>query len=239
VLARLLRQNRSRPNEWGRRRGITSTTPRRPLGVPDDAADTAQRDGTGRVPTEPPMINALRVAISAPPSWRLTKCARISRRFLPRNASLRSSQRAASQERRRRARPRRGWRRDQARAMHNNRSAMSQLGQSRRFGDVRTTSAFPLIADVRCEDGRSEKCQLLTHAPQQQGVLLITSSARASTVHSGNPAFRRPSVTSCAFDCPLQAIHPDKAGLTSSRRAAASRASASRPRWAKADARQR
>jgi hypothetical protein len=26
---------------------------------------------------------------------------------------------------------------------------MSELGQSRRFGDVRVTSAFPLIADVR------------------------------------------------------------------------------------------
>ena len=31
-------------------------------------------------------------------------------------------------------------------------------GQSRRFGDVRATSALPLIAGVRCEDGRSERC---------------------------------------------------------------------------------
>ena len=30
--------------------------------------------------------------------------------------------------------------------------AMSQLGQSRRFGDARTTSALPLIADIRRKD---------------------------------------------------------------------------------------
>ena len=69
----------------------------------------------------------------------------------------------------------------------------------------------------------------------------ITSSMPASPVHSGNPAFRRPSVSSFAFDCPPRAIHEVivKAGSTPSRRAAASRASASRPRWAKAAARQR
>ena len=59
--------------------------------------------------------------------------------------------------------------------------------------------------------------------------------------YSGNPAFRRPSINSFAFDCPPRAINADivKAGSISSTRAAASRASASRPRWAKADARQR
>src|SRR5215467_2533506 len=59
--------------------------------------------------------------------------------------------------------------------------------------------------------------------------------------YSGTPAFRNPSINSFAFDCPPRAIHADivKAGSTSSRRAAASRASASRPRRAKADARQR
>jgi hypothetical protein len=59
--------------------------------------------------------------------------------------------------------------------------------------------------------------------------------------HSGNPAFRSPSMCSFALDCPPRAIHADivKAGSSSSRRAAASRASASRPRWAKAAARQR
>jgi len=118
-------------------------------------------------------------------------------------------------------------------------NTMTGKGQTEKSGRATGKSALPSITDIVRQAVRSEKCQLLTHAPQQQGVLLITSSSRASTVHSGNPAFRRPSVTSCAFDCPLQAIHPDKAGLTSSRRAAASRASASRPRWAKADARQR
>jgi hypothetical protein len=59
--------------------------------------------------------------------------------------------------------------------------------------------------------------------------------------HSGNPAFRSPSSASFAFDCPPRAIHSDivKAGSSSSTRAAASWASALRPRWANADARQR
>jgi len=59
--------------------------------------------------------------------------------------------------------------------------------------------------------------------------------------HSGNPAFRSPSIISFAFVCPPRAIHSDivKTGSSPSRCAAASRASASRPRWAKADARQR
>src|SRR5258706_249098 len=34
---------------------------------------------------------------------------------------------------------------------------MSELGQSRRFGDARTTSALPLIADIRI--GTSKTCQ--------------------------------------------------------------------------------
>jgi hypothetical protein len=56
----------------------------------------------------------------------------------------------------------------------------------------------------------------------------------AHRVHSGNPAFRRPSINSFEFDCPPRAIHVVivKLGSTSSRRTAASRASASRPRWA-------
>lgn len=59
--------------------------------------------------------------------------------------------------------------------------------------------------------------------------------------YSGNRAFRRPSIISFEFDWPPRAIHADivKAGSSSTRLAAASRASASRPRWAKADARQR
>ena len=59
--------------------------------------------------------------------------------------------------------------------------------------------------------------------------------------YSGNPAFRRPSMNSFALASPPQAINGDivKAGSSSSTRIAASRASASRPRWAKADARQR
>ena len=36
-------------------------------------------------------------------------------------------------------------------------SPRSALGLSRRFGDVRATSALPLIADVRCEDQQIRK----------------------------------------------------------------------------------
>ena len=74
-----------------------------------------------------------------------------------------------------------------------------------------------------------------------EAVIPVIPSSAAYRVHSGNPAFRRPSINSFAFDCPPRAIHSEivNAGSTSSTRAAASRASASRPRWAKADARQR
>ena len=69
----------------------------------------------------------------------------------------------------------------------------------------------------------------------------VARFGRLDVAHSGSPAFRSPSVSSVAFDCPPRAIHEEivKAGSTSRRHAAASRASASRPRWAKADARQR
>jgi hypothetical protein len=55
---------------------------------------------------------------------------------------------------------------------------------------------------------------------------------RDERVHSGNPAFRRPSIINFAFEYPPRATNAVivKAGSSSSRRAAASRASASRPR---------
>lgn len=51
--------------------------------------------------------------------------------------------------------------------------------------------------------------------------------------HSGSPAFRSPSANSVAFECPPRALHEEivKAGSTSRRRAAAPRASSSRPPW--------
>jgi hypothetical protein len=73
----------------------------------------------------------------------------------------------------------------------------------------------------------------------KEGIYSVTSpGARA---HSGNPAFRRPSISSFEFEYPPRAMNADivKVGSVSSTRAAASRASASRPRWAKADARHR
>ena len=53
------------------------------------------------------------------------------------------------------------------------RSCMTASGQSRRFGDVRATSALPLIADVRCEDQQVRK------VPESEVAILIRSwSAR-------------------------------------------------------------
>jgi len=71
-------------------------------------------------------------------------------------------------------------------------------------------------------------------------VRFVPNRHRVALAHSGNPAFRRPSINSVEF-FGTRAISADivKAGSISSTRAAASCASASRPRWAKADARQR
>jgi hypothetical protein len=73
-----------------------------------------------------------------------------------------------------------------------------------------------------------------------QGRVLATGNEGTHRAHSGNPAFRSPSINNFAFDFPPRAIHEVivKVGSTSNRRAAASLASALRPRWAKADARQ-
>jgi hypothetical protein len=95
-------------------------------------------------------------------------------------------------------------------------------------------SSAGAISKIRCKDRRRR--------PGSEGRVLATGNEAAHRAHSGNPALRRPSISSFEFDChPPRAIHADivKAGSSSSRRAAASRASASRPRWAKADARQR
>ena len=109
--------------------------------------------------------------------------------------------------------------------------------QTRKSGHATGKSALPRQRTSSARPVRS----VVPIADSCTAAKRVDPSVPASTVYSGNPAFRRPSVTSCAFDCPPQALHPDivKAGLTSSRRAAASRASASHPRWTKADARQR
>src|SRR6516162_2393412 len=74
-----------------------------------------------------------------------------------------------------------------------------------------------------------------------QGRVFTTGSEAEHRVHSGNPTFRRPSISSFEFVCPPRAIHVEivKAGSSSNTRAAASRASASRPRWASAAVGQR
>lgn len=81
--------------------------------------------------------------------------------------------------------------------------------------------------------GSFKKFGLTSHPPRStNGRVFATGTEAAHRNHSGNPAFRRPSVISFAFDCPPRAIHEDivNAGSVSSRRAAASRASTSRPR---------
>ena len=77
--------------------------------------------------------------------------------------------------------------------------------------------------------------------PRFTGRVLATGNEGIHRAHSGNPAFRRPSIKTFEFDWPPRAIIADivRPGSTSSRRAAASRACPSRPRWANADARQR
>jgi hypothetical protein len=104
--------------------------------------------------------------------------------------------------------------------------------------------SLPVFTDKRTFSepvDTSVSCQNQTHALQQSVSIRSPRRRGRARVHSGNPALRRPSINSFAFDCPPRAIHADivKPGSTSSRRAAASRASASRPRWANADARQR
>jgi hypothetical protein len=81
--------------------------------------------------------------------------------------------------------------------------------------------------------GMSEKC-----LPE---AVIRSPRPYCAAGYSGNPAFRRPSINSFTFLPAPRAINADivKAGSISSARAAASCASASRPRWAKADARQR
>jgi len=107
------------------------------------------------------------------------------------------------------------------------------------------SAAWRTEVDVRSAPGATRLLRgsgtTRTHASQQNASRIRSLVRNKLRVHSGNPAFRRPSITSFAFDCPPRAIHAEivKPGSTSSRRAAASRASASRPRWAKADARQR
>lgn len=110
---------------------------------------------------------------------------------------------------------------------------------------------FPAGSDAQRCVGRSicrrRTLQLSRRGPARDldwsQTLRITSAylRKRGEAYSGSPAFRRPSINSFAFDCPPRAINADivKAGSNSSTRAAASCASTSRLRWAKADARQR
>src|SRR6516165_1452883 len=81
--------------------------------------------------------------------------------------------------------------------------------------------------------------QDLYQAPTSR--VLATDNEAAHRVHSGNPAFRRPSIKRFHFEKAPRASHEEivNVGSISSIRAAACRASASRSRWANADARQR
>ena len=49
-----------------------------------------------------------------------------------------------------------------------------------------------------------------------QGRVVATGSEGVHRVHSGNPAFRRPSISNFAFDCPPRAIQADIVKLGSS-----------------------
>ena len=117
---------------------------------------------------------------------------------------------------------------------------LSATGQSRRFDHLPTTSGPPPATDIVKAGRHVSKVPTPDSCAAEECRYSITSWTLES--YSGNPALRKPSIISFAFfDSWLRAIHADivKAGSISSTRAAASRASASRPRWAKADARQR
>ena len=64
------------------------------------------------------------------------------------------------------------------------------------------TSALERITDSSQTSRQVRKvpnCQLMHRS--KKGLCSITSSMLASTVHAGNPAFRRPSISSFAFAC--------------------------------------
>ena len=81
------------------------------------------------------------------------------------------------------------------------------------------------IADVRFVQPKADSC-----TATKRGIYSITYRRTRARAHSGNPAFRRPSINSFKCDCLRRPILADivKAGSVSSRRAAASRASPSR-----------
>ncbi len=105
-----------------------------------------------------------------------------------------------------------------------------------RFTDLGMSGSRPTFIQQRTQVGHHAMSVLC-----QKRSFRLSRLRQRTRVHSGNPALRRPSISSFEFDCPPRAVHSEivNARSTSSRRAAASRASASRPRWAKADARQR
>jgi hypothetical protein len=102
------------------------------------------------------------------------------------------------------------------------------------FRNAQPSRTFGLVGQRHFESLSDNRHQMRFHP-------CAALAAFTHRAYSGNPAFRRPSINSFEFACPPRAIQADivKAGSSSSRRAAASRASASRPRWAKADARHR
>jgi hypothetical protein len=95
------------------------------------------------------------------------------------------------------------------------------------------SSGLPLIADIaRCSRHVGNVPNPDSCTATKRGIYSITYRRTRARAHSGNPAFRRPSINSFKCDCLRRPILADivKAGSVSSRRAAASRASPSRPR---------
>jgi hypothetical protein len=106
-------------------------------------------------------------------------------------------------------------------------SPMSVEGQKRKSRPCGGMSALPRLADIH---------QAVSACPKS--AVIRSPRPYCAPGYSGNPAFRRPSTNSFAFDCPSRPIHVDiVSGSSSSRRAAASRVSASRPTWANTDRR--
>ena len=111
--------------------------------------------------------------------------------------------------------------------------SMSLLGQKRKSAGPVARSALPAGTEVVSRAHQVRKVPNPDSCTAtKRGIYSITYRRTRARAHSGNPAFRRPSINSFKCDCLRRPILADivKAGSVSSRRAAASRASPSRPR---------
>jgi hypothetical protein len=100
------------------------------------------------------------------------------------------------------------------------------------FGSPLALDARPVLSALRTK---------VRHRAMSRSATNGSYCFAGDVTHSGSPALRRPSIYIRSFEEPVWATHSAmrKLGSSSSRWVTASFVSASRPRWAKATARQR